>query len=595
MAGGGSLPLSAGWVARKQTSYDELTCVSGALWWLQSNPDLGGASQLVRAAPGEKPQVHTPLGVSVGGWLHAYGGGSYALGPNAQWIVSAADSKVYQVSPDTAPRRVVPGDDGFLYGDLHVAEGALLAVRGTDEGDQIVEIHPEREEVRVLVSSSGFLAAPRLRGGRLAYVEWDADRMPWDASRLVISDSAAVSRPATVVAGGEEESVIQPTWGPDGALYFLSDRTGWWNLYRWDGSARLVAPMDADGAPAPWEAGYQSYAFLPEGSVVLTVHDGLRTRLITIGADGSQKELDTGLTSLKPYIAALGNKVAVIGSSPASTPAVWVVDPASGALDRWAEPVPTPDHDPQPVSMPPAVCEARSGDTAIRYLLHLPPSGKLPVPLLIRAHPGPTAEVPMRLDWIVQYFTSQGFAVAEVAYRGSTGHGRAFRQALYGRWGEYDVEDCQAVARQLLADGIVLPGAVFITGASAGGYTALQAACRRGPFTAATAISAITDPARWATTAPRFQRPHAATLRGPAGAVRAEALRIPVLLIHGMADDIAPVSDAQQLADGLAAHGADHEALFLDSVGHYLSSPASLTAALEAELRFYRRFIPAAG
>jgi dipeptidyl aminopeptidase/acylaminoacyl peptidase len=594
MAGGGGVPLSASWVARKQTSYDELTSVHGDLWWLQSNPDLGGASQLVRAAPGEKPQAHSPFGVSVGGWLHAYGGGSYAIGPDAQWIVSADDSKVYRISPDSAPRRVVPGGDGLLYGDLHIAEGRLLAVRGTDDGDQIVEIDPEHEDVQVLVSSAGFLAAPRLCDGRLAYVEWDADRMPWDASRLMVADATAVDMPGTVVAGGEEESAIQPTWGPDGALYFLSDRTGWWNLYRWDGIARPVAPMEADGAPAPWEAGYHSYAFLPEGAVVLTAHDGLRTRLIITGVDGNRTELDTGLTSFKPYIATLGSKIAVIGSSPASAPAICVIDPASGTVDQWTEPDLTADHDPRPVSKP-AVREARSGSTAIRYLLHLPPSVTRPAPLLVRAHPGPTAEVPMRLDWAVQYFTSHGFIVAEVAYRGSTGHGRAFRRALDGHWGEYDVEDCQAIARQLLADGIALPGAVFISGASAGGYTALQAACLQGTFAAATAISAIIDPARWVTTAPRFQRPHAAILRGPAGAVRAEAIQIPVLLIHGTADDIAPVSDSQLLADRLSAQGADHEAHFLDGVGHYLSGPVSLTTALEAELRFYRRFMPAAG
>jgi len=396
------------------------------------------------------------------------------------------------------------------------------------------------------------------------------------------------------VAGGGEESVVQPIWGPDGELYFLSDRTGWWNLYRWDGVLRPVAPMEADCAPALWEAGYSSYAFLPDGAVVLTVHDGFRTRLITIGADGLRTELDTGLTSLKPYIVTLGSKVAVIGSSSVSAPAVCVIDPANGTVAQWTESSLMADQDPQLVSMP-TVREARSGGSAVRYLLHLPSGGKLPAPLLVRAHPGPTAEVPMRLDWTVQYFVSQGFAVAEVAYRGSTGQGRAFRQALYGHWGQYDVEDCQAVASQLLADGIALPGAIFLSGTSAGGYTALQAACFGGLFTAATAVSAIIDPVRWATTAPRFQRPHAAILRGPAGPVRAEDVRIPVLLIHGMADDIAPVSDAQLLAEGLSVRSADHEALFLDSVGHYLSSPVGLTAALEDELQFYRRFIPATG
>lgn len=415
--------------------------------------------------------------------------------------------------------------------------------------------------------------------------------MPWDGCRLTVAQVTDGDGPVagpTVVAGGVRESAVEPMWGPDGLLYFLSDRTGWWNLYRWDGtSVHPVAPMDADCAAAPWEGGYRSYAFLPDGTTALTVHDGFASELMLLHPDGRRTRPATGLTSLKPYLAAHRDRVAVIGASPRSTPGIHLL-PARADADEDAGAGPA-------VSTPTLRTVQRPG-RGIRYLLHAP-TGRTapgPVPLLVRAHPGPTDGVPLRLDWTVQFFTSRGFAVAEAAYRGSTGQGRAFRQALHGHWGDYDVQDCAAVAEDLLADGTADPRAVFISGASAGGYTALQAACHEGPFTAAVATSAITDPALWTKTAPRFQRPHAAALLGPAGAVRAERIALPVLLVHGTDDEVAPVADVVRLAGQLAAVGADHRTLFLPGTGHYLSAPHSRTAALEAEWDFYRDLMAAA-
>ncbi|KQV20980.1 hypothetical protein ASE03_12895 [Kitasatospora sp. Root187] len=369
----------------------------------------------------------------------------------------------------------------------------------------------------------------------------------------------------------------------------MSDRTGWWNLYRWDdGEVRAVAPVPADCAPAPWEGGYQSYVVTADGDIVLTVHDGIGTRLLRVDADGGQSRRASDLTSVKPYLAEFGEHIAVIGSTPASLPSVRLVDraaPNDGAGIAVTEQGPAGVRIEYPLHR-----TVRSGDADVRFLLHVPEGG-LPAPLIVRAHPGPTDDVPLRLDWRVQFFVSRGFAVAEVAYRGSTGQGRAFRQSLDGRWGEYDVQDCAAVAQDLLARDEVLPGAVFITGASAGGYTALQAACRPAPFTGATATSAITDPERWQKAVPRFQQPHAAALAGPAGAVRAENIQVPVLLIHGTDDDIARADDISQLADRLEALGRPARTLFLDGVGHYLSSPHALEQALLAELAFYEDVI----
>lgn len=590
-------PLDAGWVARRKSSCDELAAVGNWLWWLQSDPDQGGNTRVMRGSSSDRPVAVTPPGVEVGGWLHAYGGGSFVVTRRGLWFVDAADSTVWLLDLRSGvKRRMVAQNDGFVYGDLQASPTGVLAVRESEaHGDQIVEISASGN-VRVLVRSPGFLGAPMAHGRDLAYVEWGEHEMPWDASRLHVSVCGttaitAKTDPDSSIAGGPEESVIEPQWGPEGALYFLSDRTGWWNLYRWrDGETRSVLAIDQDCAAAPWEAGYRSYTFLPCGSIGVTMHDGLRTRLATVGPDSDLNLLDDGLTSVKPYLAAFNGRLAVIAATSSSAPAVRLLDPTRPddealCLNR--------DDDAEGAERPPGsvrACQATSAGRVIRFLLRLPPDGQHgAMPLLVRAHPGPTDAVPLRLDWAAEYFTSRGFAVADVAYRGSSGQGRAYRQVLHGHWGEYDAQDCAAVARHLLNTGVAQPCAVFISGASAGGYTALKAACLPGPFIAATATSAIIDPQRWARTAPRFQRPHAAILAGPAGRVRAEEIKIPVLVIHGTGDAVAPVRDAQDLAAQLVPRGEGHEALILPGGGHYLSENGCREAALTAEAAFYAR------
>ncbi|QMU67119.1 S9 family peptidase [Streptacidiphilus sp. P02-A3a] len=596
-------PLDAAWVADKRISVDELDSAEGALWWLQSDSAHAGVTRLMRWTSATGAHAATPPSLPVGGWLHAYGGGNYAVDAQGIWVVGAADSKIHHLDQVSGHTRVPAAEDDYLYGDLHAVDGRLLAVRGNDNGDEIIEINPHDHSVRTLVRSPGSLAAPRLHGRGLAYLEWDADRMPWDVSRLLLTEyhSDGELGPGKVLAGGPSESVVEPAWGPDGTLHFLSDRTGWWNLYHWyDEQPTALAPMPQDCASAPWEGGYQSYAFLPGGGIAMTIHHGLRSEVVVLECDSRITRPWPRLTSVKPYLATLGQHLAVIASTPVTAPAVLLADPVTNteAVRLSSNPTPSP-----PVSPPQFQTLERDGQQ-IRYLLHMPQvarppqspqqpqeSQTVPLPLLVRAHPGPTDDVPQRLDWTVQFFTSRGFAVADVAYRGSTGQGRAFRQALHGHWGSYDVQDCADVAAHLVANDTARPGAVFLTGASAGGYTALQAACgAESPFTAVTATSAIIDPARWTTTAPRFQRPHAKILAGPAGAVRAEEIRLPVLLIHGTADTVAPVQEARDLAAALHERDASHQALFLDGVGHYLSAPESLRRALDAEADFYSHF-----
>ncbi|MET7420425.1 prolyl oligopeptidase family serine peptidase [Dactylosporangium sp. NPDC005555] len=514
----------------------------GALHWLD-----GG--RLMRQDAGDV----TPEGVRVGGGVHTYGGGDHLVTAAAVWCAT----------PQGLFRGGTLVAEG-AFGDLVLGDGELLAVREDGSGDALVAVPLDGGDVRVLAEAAGFFGAPRPTDGMLAWTWWSARDMPWDGCEMWVAayePGGQIGDPMRV-AGGPDESALEPRWGPDGMLYFMSDRTGWWNLYRHDGTA--IAPLEADCAAPPWELGQSSYCFLDDGRIAMIAREGPAHRLVIADGSGAVSPVPVPYTSIKPCLTAWGSSVALIGSSP--------------TLAQQVAIVPSPSPSPSG-GLPERLDVSVDGDRQVVALVY-PPAGatsEWSAPLIVRAHPGPAASV--------ELFTSHGFAVADVDSTGSAGYGRAFRQALYGRWGVLDVADCRAVAEHLIAAGRAVPGQVFVRGAGTGGYTALQAVSSDGPFAAATAVSPVVDPERWASTAPRFHRPYAVRLGG--APVTAAAIRTPVLLIHGADDPVTSPAGTAALADDLRSRGAPHELLLLAGTGHDV--PAS-DEALEAELRLYQSF-----
>ncbi|MEU7802481.1 prolyl oligopeptidase family serine peptidase [Micromonospora arborensis] len=576
-------------------SYDQLRVSDGTLYWLETRPGTGGVTTLARWRAGEGKFDASPAGFNVTNNVHAYGGGSFAIAGESLWCVG--EGGLYEGRHGGELDLVSLAS----LGDLTLGEGELLAVRESDHGDELIAFPlTGARQLRTLVASRGFLSAPRPGPSSLAWSAWSERDMPWDACEVWVASYSShghIEAPVKV-AGGADESAIEPRWGPDGALYFMSDRSGWWNLFRWDGDkVKAVASIAGECAAEPWELGYASYDFLDDGRIVVAVQDGPRHRLVVIDTLGTVRQVNLPYTSIKPYLAALGTTVALIGSSPTAAPQIALVHLADD--DPQVEVLARSEHAGLARVQVSKPTELRVRVTDGREVLALvyPPTGapaSWRAPVIVRAHPGPTASCLLRLDWQAQFFTSRGFAVVDVDYLGSTGYGRAFRESLYGRWGLDDVDDCAAVANQLLRAGQAVSGQVFIRGASAGGYTALHAVAQDGPFAAATAVSAIVDPDRWTKTVPRFQRAHAMRLRGGAGRVDAAAVQRPVLFIHGTADEVAVAEDVRELADQLEARSVPHELLLLPDIGHYVATSKRAGAALEAELAHYRAAIAAA-
>jgi dipeptidyl aminopeptidase/acylaminoacyl peptidase len=486
---------------------------------------------------------------------------------------------------------------------------------------------------RVIASGHDFYAAPRISpdGRHLAWLSWDHPRMPWDGTELWTAELAGDGSVTgeRLVAGGTEESILQPLWSPSGELWFASDRTGWWNLYAIDpaqpGDAGLPEPCPlvtraAEFAGVPWVFGLQDYAFLDDGRLLVCYTEAGRDHLAVLDAtaagashvESPLRELDSPYTvvySLTP----LGGRAGMIAATHTEGWQVAVLDLASGAAEvvRRGRPVPI---DPAYISRPEPIVFPTEGGLTAHANYYAPanpdfaaPEGELP-PLLVNVHGGPTSAHDAKLDLDVQYWTSRGIAVVDVNYGGSTGYGREYRERLKGEWGVVDTVDSINAAKYLIARGDADPARVGVRGGSAGGYTTLNALTRYDFFSAGASLFGLADLESFATGGThKFESRYLDSLVGPypeLGDVYRERSPIhhvddiscPVILLQGLEDAIVPHEQADIIVAALRRKGLPYAYLGFEGEQHGFRKAESIVRAEEAELYFYGRvwgFAPA--
>jgi dienelactone hydrolase len=611
-------PIDAEQVARQATAYDAVDTSGEAVYWLETRPSQDGRAVVVRWTEDTGVADAVPAGFDVGSRVHEYGGGAYLPAGRMLFACSQGDQRLYRIDQGCDPVPITPEPPtpmGLRYADLRlVSSGALLVcVRERHQGGEVVNELVAlpvdgSTEPWVVASGHDFYAAPRPSPDdrRLAWLTWDRPCMPWDGADLWVADLGPDGRlgPASHVAGGPAESVAQPEWNAEGILHFVSDRSGCWNLYRErHGRAESLLPMAAEFADAPWELDYSSYAFVADGRIACRYRQHGRDQLgLFDPQSGRLTDLPIPYTSLKPYLRAVGDRLAFIGASPTTSSAVATMQVPTGRLDVLAGAElsldPTWVSVPQPIEFP-----TRDGQAA--HALYYPPTNPevtrppaVRPPLLVQAHPGPTADAKARLDLRTQFFTSRGFAVVDVNYAGSTGYGRGYRERLTGQWGVADVADCLDAARSLLQAGEVDGRRLVISGESAGGFTALCALASEEFFAVGTSRFGIADLETFRRQAPKFQAHELNRLVGPypeaAATYRARSplhavdrIARPVLLVHGLEDTVVPPMQAQVMAEALERRGVPHLLLAISGEGHGFRRPDSIRRALEAELSFY--------
>jgi len=613
-------PISAAGLARSGHPVDRGVFVGDEVWWSELRPDEGGRTAVRRrGADGSVVDV-LPAPWNARTRVHEYGGGAWAVtADRAVVFAEFSDQRVYRLDPGSAqpvPLTPPPPEPASLrYADLILsADGReVWCVRETHTADRVrrdIAAVPLQDPhaIRSLVTGSDFLAYPRPspNGRRLAWIAWDHPQMPWDGTELRVAEfgSDGACGPARTLLGSPTESVLQPEWVDDEQLYVLSDRSGWWNLYRVacsDGALKPLAPAEADvGAPL-WILGTRWYASLPDGDV-LTVRTRGTDRLARLDPDtGDLTDFDLGDLTTVRIGGARDGRVILRGGGGQTPAGLRVLDLDSGRLEvvRLSDDdLPDAGLLPQPREM------TFGGDRDVHAVVYPPrhpdcaaPPGALP-PFVAFIHGGPTAHVAPALNPVFAYFTSRGIGVVDVNYGGSSGYGRAYRERLRGQWGVVDVEDTVAVMRGLVEAGLADPAGLAIEGGSAGGWTVLSALTTTDVFACGASYFGVAELIRFAADTHDFESRYLDGLIGPWPEARAlyedrapvnhvDGLSCPVLLLQGLDDPIVPPSQSEQFRDAMVAKGIPHAYLAYAGESHGFRRSETIVSAREAELSFY--------
>jgi dipeptidyl aminopeptidase/acylaminoacyl peptidase len=593
------------------------------IYWTESRPGEGGRNVLVKRGGGDVTLA--PFNVRTR--VHEYGGGSVTVHRGTAYFSYFADQRLYRLAPSDAAQPLTPEPgDGTRYryadGAIDVARQRWIGVREAHSADRvdntIVAVHfGAIGPGRVLVEGSDFYAAPRLSpdGKMLAWLSWNHPNMPWVGTELWVAEIAEDGGLANQrkIAGGDNESIAQPVWSPDGILYLISDRNGWWNLYRCDpanSAVRPVCPNPADFCPAQWVFGQSSYAFLSASTLICTYAEGAGTRLARLDIDSGK------LTPFAlPYsefgsIKTCGGKIVCGVGLPTGPGAIVIIDPENGATDvlrQTSTAAADPDLQRYFTAARHLEFPTENGLTAFaNYYAPLNPDFSAPAgekpPLVVKCHGGPTSSASSSLSVGIQYWTSRGIAVIDVDYGGSTGYGRAYRDRLKGQWGIVDVDDCVNAARHTAAQGLADAERMVITGGSAGGYTVLAALAQRDVFKGGASYYGVSDVAALARDTHKFESRYLDWLIGPyperadlyaerSPLSHVDGFDCPVIFFQGSEDRVVPPNQTEMMVDALRGRGIPCGYLLFAGEQHGFRRAENIKRALDAELYFYAELV----
>lgn len=615
-------PLSAAAIAGGETPLGGVALVGDETYWLEGRPLQGGRNVVVRRLPDGTTADVTPADANVRTRAHEYGGGAWLMHGSTVVYANFADQRLYRQDGGGLPYAITPEPDlpaGARYADgsVTVDGGSIVCVRelhrdGQEARNELAILPMDgTQPPRTLVDGHDFFSSPALSpdGQRLAWLSWDHPRMPWDGTELWLAEfSPDGVRNARCVAGGPQESIYQPSFDPAGRLHFVSDRTGWWNLYRLgdDGSAEALAAMAAEFGVPQWVFGTSTYAFLADGRIAVHyIRDGFSHLGLLTPGSGHVEPLDLPFTAIAPGLSQSNGRLAFVAATPTEAAAVVVLDVATGVADVLRRSVEQP-LDPRYVSAPRAIeFPTENGQTA--HAIFYPPANadyEAPTderpPLLVLSHGGPTSMTRAQFSSSIQYWTSRGFGVVDVNYGGSTGYGRAYRERLTDWWGIVDVADCVNAARYLVDRGEADGRRLAIRGGSAGGYTTLCALVFRDEFGAGASYFGVADCETLATDTHKFESRYLDGLIGPYPAAKhvyyarspihfTERLSCPVILFQGLEDRVVPPSQAEEMVRALRDKGLPHAYLAFAGEQHGFRQASTIQRTLEAESYFYSR------
>ncbi len=587
------------------------------IYWIEMRPSEGGRSVIVRRTQEGSVDSLTPPSFSARTRVHEYGGGDYTVSHGTMYFSNFADQRVYRQFPGSEPQPITPAESlRFADGVIDHQSNRIICVRedhtvvGREAVNTLVSLALDSSDQKILISGNDFYSSPRLSpdGTRLAWLTWNHPNMPWDGSELWVGECAAdgsISH-AELVAGGANESIFQPEWSPEGILHFISDRTGWWNLYCWrNGNIIALCKKNAEFGLPQWSFGMSTYAFANAHRIICSYTEQGVWRLADLDTTtGTLSPIETPYSTIRQVRATAG-QVVFIGGSPTEPVSIVRLDlntlrtevlrrSSKVTVDRGYLSIP------QLLEFP-----TEHGLTAYAFFYppqnrdYVAPPGERP-PLLVMSHGGPTASTPSVLDLRVQYWTSRGIAVLDVNYGGSTGYGRAYRQRLDGQWGIVDVDDCVNGAKYLVDRDLVDGQRLMITGGSAGGYTTLCALTFRDTFKAGASYFGLSDLEADLLETHKFESRYSYRLVAPYPEGRkiyyerspvhfTDRLNCPIIFFQGLEDKIVLPNQSELIVEAMRARGLPVAYLAFEGEGHGFRRAENIKRSLEAELYFYSR------
>jgi dipeptidyl aminopeptidase/acylaminoacyl peptidase len=611
-------PITSALIVKGSIGVGQVELDDEDIYWIEMRPSEGGRSVIVRRAPDGKATDVTPRPFNARTRVHEYGGGDYLVADGTVYFSNFDDQRLYKQSKNSQPEPLTPAIE-MRYADpiLDRNRRRLISVREDHTGageavNTLVGISLEDgSHQRVLVSGNDFYSSPRLSpdGSHLAWLTWNHPNMPWDGTELWVgefADDGSLVR-ERLVAGGVDESIFEPEWSPDGVLYFASDRSGWWNLYRERdvGSIESLHEMQAEFGLPQWGFGMSTYAFESTERIICVYIEKGSSGLASLYTRSARFEkIETPYTDIT-YLSASKGRAVFRGGSPTEPASIIQLDLETGKAEVLRR-----SHDleidagyfsiPQAIEFP-----TEDGQTAHAFFYpprnrdYAMPEGELP-PLLVKSHGGPTSASTTTLALGIQYWTSRGIGVLDVNYGGSTGYGREYRRRLNDRWGIVDVDDCANGARHLVEHGLADGNRLMITGGSAGGYTTLCALTFRDRFKAGASHYGVSDCEALAKETHKFESRYLDRLIGPyperadlyrerSPVHHVDRLSCPVIFFQGLEDKVVLPNQAEMMVDALRAKGLPVAYVPFEGEQHGFRRAENIKRALDGELYFYSR------
>ncbi len=620
-------PVTAELITQGGLRLGEVRVDGSDTYWLEGRPEESGRHVVVRRTPDGSVIDINPTPFNARNAVHEYGGASFAVQDGVIYFTNWDDQRIYSVTEGGVPVAITAEpdiDQGDRYADLVLSNDSnwILCVRErhfeNEEADnELVAVKTDGSgEVNILASGYDFYSSMRQSpsGDRVCWLSWNHPDMPWDGCELWVADFNSVSGSVSNernVAGDRSTSIVQPEWGPDGTLVFITDESGWWNLAKLENgiSSSILSEKSDHGGPA-WQFGLRTYAFLSEGDTRIVLKDSKdgSGRLREIGLDGQvRSQILVPHTSIADVTVLDEAHVVYVGSSPTSAAEVVCASLGDGSTEVLKSSSDT-HLDGLYLSVPEAIKFPTTEDGEAHAFYYAPTNplfesddSEKP-PLLVISHGGPTSATSASLNLSTQFWTSRGFAVVDVNYRGSVGHGKVFRDALKGNWGVYDTDDCIAAADYLAGQGLIDTDRVAIKGSSAGGYTTINALTFHDRFAAGATYYGIADLSVFVGDTHKYESRYLDSLIGPYPEAKqlyhdrsainfADRLSCPMLILQGLEDKIVPPSQAEIMAEALRDKGIPFSLMMFEGEQHGFRQSKNIIASLEGELCFYGRVL----